>query len=112
MGLAKQSSVGSNSDPAKRTLVMVTVIPLHLRYTTANLSGLDIAKRTRWLKDVLTKTGLTQMMVGSADISWEHRHNKDYYQLHWHLATWTKDPENFRDDCYAGFRPRTNTTGP
>ena len=35
-------------------------------------------------------------MVGSADISWEHRQNKNYYQLHWHIAMWTKDPEKLQ----------------
>jgi hypothetical protein len=61
----------TNSDGANNVLVMVTVIPLHLVYTPTTLTKLDIAKRTRWLKDVLTKVGLTQMLVGSADISWE-----------------------------------------
>jgi hypothetical protein len=75
-------SARSNSDPANKVLVMVTVIPLDLHYTSATLPRLDIAKRTRWFKDVLTKAGLVQMMVGSADISWEHRRNKHYYQLH------------------------------
>ena len=41
-----------NSDPANKVLVMATLIPLGLRYTAAKLSGLDIAKRTRWMKDV------------------------------------------------------------
>jgi hypothetical protein len=60
------------------------------------LPRLDIAKRTRWLKDALTKAALVQMMVGSADISWEHRQNKHYYQLHWHLAMWTKNPQKLQ----------------
>jgi hypothetical protein len=75
---------------------MATVIPLHMRYTPADLHRLDIAKRTRWLKDVLTKAGLTGIIVGSADIGWEYRRNKHYYQLHWHLAMWTDDPEKLQ----------------
>jgi hypothetical protein len=100
-------STARNSEPFNRILVMVTVIPLHLRYTAANLTRLDIAKRTRWLKDVLTKAGLSETMVGSADISWEHRQNKHYFQLHWHLAMWTKDPEKLQKRLLRLF-PRKN----
>ena len=93
---SSKRSAESESKSANRILVMATVIPLDLRYSPADLAQLDIAKRTRWLKDVLTKAGLVQMMVGNADISWEHRDNKDYYQLHWHLAMWTEDPEKLQ----------------
>jgi hypothetical protein len=89
-----------------RILVMVTVIPLHLRYTAANSIDLDIAKRTRWLKDVVNGAGQTQVMVGSADISWEHRHNEDYYQLHWHLAMWTKNPQKLQKQLLRVFPPK------
>ena len=102
----------SNSDPANKILVMVTVIPLHLRYTPTTLPRLDIAKRTRWLKDVLTKAGLPQMMVGSADISWEHRRNKHYYQLHWHFAMWTKDPEKLQKRLLRFFPPKNKYDRP
>jgi hypothetical protein len=105
-------AVGSNSDRASKVLVMVTVIPLDLRYTPATLADLDIAKRTRWLKDVLTKAGLVQMMVGSADISWEHRQNKGYYQLHWHLAMWTKDPEKLQKRLLRVFPPKNKYDRP
>jgi hypothetical protein len=100
-----------NSDPAK-TLVMVTVIPLNLHYSPAALAHLDIAKRTRWFKDVLTETGLAQMMVGSADISWEHRHNEDYYQLHWHLAMWTKNPQKLQKRLLRVFPPKNKYDRP
>jgi hypothetical protein len=96
-----------NESPfGNKILVMVTVIPLHLRFTPANLIQLDIAKRTRWLKDVLTKAGLTQMMVGSADIGWEYRRSKHYYQLHWHLAMWTRDPEKLQKQLLRWFPPK------
>jgi hypothetical protein len=103
---------GSNSEPANGILVMVTVIPLHLRYTAADLIALDIAKRTRWLRDILTKAGLTGLMVGSADISWEHRQNRGYYQLHWHLATWTKDPEKLQKRVLKVFPPKNKYDRP
>jgi hypothetical protein len=103
---------GSNSDPANRILVMATVIPLHLRYSPAALAHLDIAKRTRWFKDVLTNAGLAQMMVGSADISWEHRRKKHYYQLHWHLAMWTKDPEKLQKRLLRLFPPKNKYDRP
>ena len=54
----------------------------------------------------LTKAGLVQMMIGSADISWEHRQNKDYYQLHWHIAMWTKDPEKLQKRLLRVFPPK------
>jgi hypothetical protein len=91
---------------------MATVIPLHLRYTPASLPRLDIAKRNRWLKDALTKAGLVQMMVGSADISWEHRRNKHYYQLHWHIAMWTKNPQKLQKRLLRVFPPKNKYDRP
>jgi hypothetical protein len=105
-------TAGGHSGPANKVLVMATVIPLDLRYTPAKLIHLDIAKRTRWLKDILTNAGITQMIVGSADISWEHRRNKDYYQLHWHLATWTKDPEKLQRRLLLLFPPKNKYERP
>jgi hypothetical protein len=101
-----------NLEPATMVLVMVTVIPLHLRYTPATLPRLDIAKQSRWLKDVLTRAGPVQMMVGSADISWEHRRNKHYYQLHWHLAMWAKDPEKLQKRLLRLFPPQNKYDRP
>ena len=105
-------AAGSTSDPGNKVLVMATVIPLHLRYTPATLAQLDIAKRNRWLKDASTKAGLVQMMVGSADISWEHRRNKHYYQLHWHLAMWTKDPKKLQKRLLHFFPPKNKHDRP
>ena len=109
---SSKRSAESKSKSANRILVMVTLIPLHQRYTATTLIHLDIAKRTRWLKDVLTKAGLAGMMVGSADISWEHRHNKDYYQLHWHLAMWTEDPEKLQKQLVRWFPPKNKYDRP
>jgi hypothetical protein len=91
---------------------MVTVIPLQLRYSPADLPELDIAKRTRWLKDVLTKADLVHMMVGSADISWEHRRSNHYYQLHWHIAMWTEDPEKLQKQLLRRFPPKNKYDRP
>jgi hypothetical protein len=109
---SSKRSAESESKSANRLLVMVTLIPLHLRYAPANLVQLDIAKRTRWLKDVLTEAGLVQVMVGSADISWEHRHNKDYYQLHWHIGLWTQDPEKLQKQLLRRFPPKNKYDRP
>jgi hypothetical protein len=105
---APYSSTKSTKSESKseRILVMATVIPLRLRYTPADLPSLDIAKANRWLKDTLTKAGLTQMMVGSADIGWEYRQGKHYYQLHWHLATWTNNPERLQKQLARCFPPK------
>jgi hypothetical protein len=91
---------------------MATVIPLHLRYTPADLPSLDIAKANRWLKDTLTKAGLTQMMFGSADIGWEYRRGKHYYQLYWHLAMWTDNPERLRKRLLKFFPPKNKYDRP
>jgi hypothetical protein len=109
---SSKRSAESESKSANRILVMVTLIPLHLRYAPANLVKLDIAKRTRWLKDVLTKAGLAGMMVGSADISWEHRRSKHYYQLHWHIAMWTEDPEKLQKQLLRWFPPKNKYDRP
>jgi hypothetical protein len=101
-----KKSANGNSEPVTKILVMATVIPLDLRYTPADLINLDVAKRTRWLKDILTKAGLTGMIVGSADIGWEYRRNKHYYQVHWHLAMWTEDPEKLQKHLLRWFPPQ------
>jgi hypothetical protein len=103
---SSNQSANRKSKPAKTILVMATVIPLHLRYTPAELPQLDIAKRNRWLKDMLTKAGLVQVMVGSADIGWEYRENRHYYQLHWHLAMWTDNPEKLQKQLLRCFPPQ------
>jgi hypothetical protein len=105
-------STKSEPKPAERILVMATVIPLHLRYSPADLSKLDIAKRNRWLKDTLTKAGLAGMMIGSADIGWENRRGKRYYQLHWHLAMWTNNPERLQKRLLRCFPPENKYDRP
>ena len=89
-----------------RILVMVTVVPLHLTFTPAQLATLDIRKMNRWLKDVLAKAGIRRVMIGSADISWEDRRGQNYYQLHWHIAMWTKDPKRLQRRLLDIFPPQ------
>jgi len=96
-----------NLDPPRKILVMATVIPLHLQYRPQALVRLDIPKRNRWLKDVLTKAGLTsEIIAGSADISWERRDSKSYYQLHWHLTTWTGNSDRLQKQLLPFFPPK------
>jgi hypothetical protein len=108
---SSNKSTDNKSKPGK-ILVMATVIPLHLQYRPQELVKLDIAKRNRWLKDVLTKAGLEGMMVGSADIGWEYRSNKHYYQLHWHLAMWTDYPDRLQKQLLPFFPPQNKYDRP
>jgi hypothetical protein len=103
---SSDKSADSTWKPRKKILVMATLIPLQLRYTPADLPKLDIAKANRWLKDKLTEAGLAGMMFGSADIGWEYRRGKHYYQLHWHLATWTNNPERLQKQLARCFPPK------
>jgi hypothetical protein len=68
-----------------KKLVMANVVPLGMTYQPHQLRHLDIQKRNRWLKDILTRAGFARVMFGSADISWEH----GFYQLHWHIGMFT-----------------------
>ena len=66
---------------------MANVVPLGMTYRPHQLRHLDIQKRNRWLKDVLTRAGFTRVMFGSADISWED----GFHQLHWHIGMFTSN---------------------
>ena len=70
-----------------KKLVMANVVPLGMTYRPYQLRHLDIQKRNRWLKDLLTRAGFDRIMFGSADISWED----GYYQLHWHIGMFTSN---------------------
>jgi hypothetical protein len=70
-----------------KKLVMANVVPLRMTYRPHQLRHLDIQKRNRWLKDILTRAGFTRVMFGSADISWEN----GFYQLHWHIGMFTSN---------------------
>jgi hypothetical protein len=73
-----------------KKLVMANVVPLWITYRPHQLRRLDIRKRNRWLKDILTRAGFTRVMFGSADISWEN----GFYQLHWHIGMFTSNRKN------------------
>jgi hypothetical protein len=70
-----------------KKLAMANVVPLRMTYQPHQLRHLDIQKRNRWLKDILTRAGFTRVMLGSADISWEN----GFYQLHWHIGMFTSN---------------------
>jgi len=74
------------ASPTKK-LVMVTVVPLHLTFTPAQLATLNFRKMNRWLKDTLKLASFTRVTCGSADISWEN----GFYQLHWHIGMFTSN---------------------
>lgn len=86
---ANTTSTGKRTTKRKK-LVMATVVPIHLTFKPADLPNLDIHKRNRWLKDVLSKAGFTRVMLGSADLSWEN----GFYQLHWHIGMFTSNRKN------------------
>jgi hypothetical protein len=99
--VAAQEAVISELAKARRTktLVMASVIPLSMKFRPGNLAHLDFRKSNRWLKDVLTKAGFSRVMFGSADMSWE----EGYYQLHWHIATWTSNSKKLKKRLKAIF---------
>ena len=76
---------------AQKKLVMASLVPLDMTFRPPELTGLDIQKSNRWLKDILRRAGFDRVMFGSADISWEAG---GHYQLHWHIGMWTTNPKN------------------
>ena len=79
------------SERDRKLLVMANVIPLWITYRPNQLADLDVRKLNRWLKDALTRAGFKRVMMGSADFSWEA--DRGIYQPHWHISTFTSDPE-------------------
>jgi hypothetical protein len=77
---------------ASKILTMVTCIPVHLRHQPADLANANVSECSEWLQRRLTEEGFARPMLGSLDISWE----KNFYQLHWHFATWTSNPSKLR----------------
>jgi hypothetical protein len=85
--------------PAGKKLVMVTCIPIWMRYQPTELCNLDLADRNEWLLQRLRDVGFNRPMLGSIDISWE----KGFYQVHWHLATWTSNRIRLKERLKAIF---------
>ena len=75
------------TDRIGKLLVMVTVVPLDIRYEPKELTNLNIRKLNRLLKDRLTRAGLSWVILGSLDLSWED----EFFQPHWHLGLWTSE---------------------
>jgi hypothetical protein len=93
--VAAQTQLIANLEQEKlgKILVMVTTIPLDRSLRPGELKKLDVNKENRWLKDKLRHHGIKRLIVGAADLSWEKQNGKGYWQLHWHLAMWTKKPK-------------------
>jgi hypothetical protein len=88
-----QLTADLEQDMLGKTLVMVTAIPLEKALRQGKLKKLNVSKANRWLKDKLGAHGIKRLIVGAADLSWEKQNGKGYWQLHWHLAMWTKKPK-------------------
>jgi len=86
-------------------LVFVTLIPPAMMYPVGKFQNIDVTKANRWLKDALKPAG-KGVILGSIDLSWETRRGGAYIQLHWHFATWTRDPVKLEEKLAALF-PRT-----
>lgn len=99
------------TSPGKQ-LVMVTIIPMTLRFPQGELTQLNIRKQNRWLKDQLRKAGFDRVMLGSADISWEKRGGEEYYQLHWHVGMWTMDRKRLKQRLRRIFSSKVERSRP
>ena len=83
---------------------MVTLIPKRFVYKPGQFSQLDIPKANRWLKDTLKRLASTEVILGSADLSWENRRGGKYLQLHWHLAMWTSNADALKRKLRPAFK--------
>ena len=75
--------------------MFVTIIPKQFTFLPDELHKIDVRKANRWFKDVIKAVG-KRTIIGSADLGWEKRREKQYLQLHWHLVMWTKSPKKLR----------------
>ena len=91
----------SNKKLAKK-LVFVTIIPKRFKYLPDEFDKIDVRKANRWFKDKIKAVG-KRTIIGSADLGWEKRREKQYLQLHWHLVMWTKSPKKLRAKLKAIF---------
>lgn len=101
---AQQTAIteASKNRPDKH-LVFVTLIPNAMMYAPGKFHEIDVKKANRWLKDVLKPVG-SRVMLGSADLGWETRRGERYIQVHWHLATWTSNPDKLQEKLKLIFR--------
>jgi hypothetical protein len=98
-----QLTADLDQDMVGNTLVMVTAIPLDRSVSPGKLKKLNVSKANRWLKDTLRANGIQRLIVGAADLSWEKRNGHGHWQLHWHLAMWTKKPKKLTKKVKALF---------
>lgn len=100
---AQQIAISDLSRFSNGQLVLVTIVPSTMTYYPGQFLQIDLPKANRWLKDVLARIGIRQVIIGSIDLGWEKRRGKQYLQLHWHLAMWTSDPNALEADLKGAF---------
>jgi hypothetical protein len=82
----------------------VTIIPKTMTYEPGELHNINIVNANRWLKAALDHLGIKRTIFGSPDLGWESRRGGRYFQLHWHLATWTRHPARLKAQLMSGFK--------
>ena len=82
--------------------MFVTIIPKRFTYLPNEFDQIDVRKANRWFKDAIKAAG-KRTIIGSADLGWEKRREKQYLQLHWHFVMWTKSPKKLRTKLKAIF---------
>jgi hypothetical protein len=93
-------------------LVLVTIVPRTMTYLPGQFRRVNLRKANRWLKDVLARIGMKQVIIGSIDLGWEKRRGGKYLQLHWHLAMWTSDPKTLEAELKNAFAKVSNRERP
>jgi hypothetical protein len=93
-------------------LVLVTIVPRTMTYLPGQFLRVNLLKANRWLKDVPTRIGTHQAIIGSIDLGWEKRRGGKYLQLHWHLAMWTSDPKTLEAELKNAFDKVSNQERP
>jgi hypothetical protein len=93
-------------------LVLVTIVPTTMTYLPGQFLRVNLLKANRWLKDVLARIGMRQVIIGSIDLGWEKRRGGKYLQLHWHLAMWTSDPKTLEAELKDAFDKVSNHERP
>lgn len=56
--------------------------------------------------DALRKAKIGGIVFGGAELSWESRRGQHYLQLHWHLATWTRNSNKLTRRLLKIFPPQ------
>ncbi|HUN99846.1 MAG TPA: hypothetical protein VMU69_26890 [Bradyrhizobium sp.] len=84
-------------------LVLLSLIPEAMTYEPGELHSIDIINANRWLKDTLDGLSIKRTTFGCPDFGWENRRGGNYFQLHWHLAAWTRHPARLKAQLKRGF---------